>query len=107
LVVKHVIEVGDFSLLITDDWEAQLAARDLIDILDPSSVGLDGVGGKTDQLDTALGELGLELSEGTELGGADGSVVFWVREEDNPVVANKLVEVNGASGGVGLEVRGD
>ena len=104
---SHVIEVGDFSLLITDDWEAQLAARDLVDILDPSSVGLDGVGGKTDQLDTTLGELGLELSEGTEFGGADGCVVFWVREEDNPLVANKLVEVNRASGGLSLEVRGD
>ena len=103
----HIIEVGDFSLLITYDWEAQLAARDLVDILDPSSVRLDGVGGKTDQLDTTLGELGLELSEGTEFGGADGCVVFWVREEDNPLVANKLVEVNRASGGLSLEVRGD
>ena len=103
----HIIEVGDFSLLITDDWEAQLAASDLVDILDPSSVGLDGVGGKTDQLDTTLGELGLELSEGTEFGGADWGVIFRVREEDDPFVTNELVEVDGTVGRFGLEVWGD
>ncbi len=103
----HVIGVCDLALLVTNDWEAQLAARDLIDILDPSSVGLDGVGGETDQLDATLGELGLELCEGTKLGGADGSVVLGVGEENNPLVANELVKVDRALGGLGLEVGGN
>jgi len=37
LVVKHVVEVSNLSLLVANDWESELAARDLIDILDPSS----------------------------------------------------------------------
>ncbi len=64
----------------------------------------NGVGRKANQLDTTLGELGLKLREGAELGGADGGIVFWVGEQDDPVVANELVEVNRALGGLGLEV---
>lgn len=70
-------------------------------------MGLDCVCGQTNQLDTTLGELGLELGEGAELGGADGRVVFGVGEEDDPVVADELVEVDGTLGGFGLEVGGD
>ena len=103
----HVIEICNLALLVADDREAQLAAGDLVNILDPSSVRLDGVGRKTDQLDATLGELGLELCKGTKLGGADGSVVFWVGEQDNPVVANELVEVNGALSGLSLEIGCD
>jgi len=103
----HVIEVCDLALLVTNDWEAQLAAGDLIDILDPSSVRVDGVGRETNQLDAALGELWLELCEGTELGGADGCVVLRVGEENYPLVANELVEVDWALCGLGLEVGGN
>jgi hypothetical protein len=103
---SHVIEVRDLALLVANDREVQVAAGDLIDILDPSSMRLDGVGGQTDQLGVALGELGLQLGEGAQLGGADGRVVLRVGEEDNPVVANELMEVNGALGGVGLKVGG-
>lgn len=67
----------------------------------------EGVGRQTDQLDAALGELGLELGKSTELGGADGSVVLGVGEKDDPVVTNELVEVNGTGGGLGLEVGGN
>lgn len=77
----------------------------LIDIFDPSSVRLNGIGGKPDQLDATLGEFGLELCEGTELGRAHGSVIFWVREENDPVVTDELVEIDGPFGGLSLEVR--
>ena len=60
-----------------------------------------------DQLDAALGELGLELGKGAELGRAHGRVVLGVREQDDPLVADELVEVDGAVGRVGLEVRGN
>lgn len=70
-------------------------------------MAVDRVGRQADELDSTLGELGLEFGEGAELGGADGSVVFGVGEQDNPVVADELVEVNGARGGVGLEVGGN
>jgi len=76
LVVNHVVGVGDLALLIADDGEGQAAPRDLVDVLDPAHVRVDGVGRETDHLDIALGELRLELGEGAELGGADGSVVW-------------------------------
>jgi len=107
LVVKHVIGICDLAVLVADDGEVQRAAGNLIDILDPSSVRLDGVGGQADQLDAALGELRLELCECAELGGADRSVVLGVREEDDPLVADELMEINGTFGGLGLEVGRD
>lgn len=66
----------------------------------------DSVGRKTDQLCTTLGELGLELCESTELGGADRSIIIGVREDDTPFVANKLMEVDLAVGCLSLEVGG-
>jgi len=104
LVVEHVICVRNLAVLVANDWEVQLAAVNLIDILNPSSVRLDRVGGKTDQLDAALGEFRLELCESTELGGTDGSVIFWVGEENDPVVTNELMEIDGAFGRLSLEV---
>jgi len=70
-------------------------------------MGLDGVGRETNQLYATLGELGLKLCKGTELGGANWGVIFWVGEQDNPLVANELVEVNGALSSLSLEVGCD
>lgn len=106
-MVNHVVGEGNLAVLVANDGERDLGASNLIDILDPALVGVDGVGRETNQLGSTLGELWLELREGTELGGADGSVVLGVREEDNPLVANPLVEVDGALGGLGLEVGGN
>ena len=106
-MVKHVVGVSDLALLVADDGEGQLGAGDLINVLDPAAVRLDGVGGQADELCAALGELGLELGEGAQLGGAHGRVVLGVGEEDHPLVADELVEVDVAGGGLGLEVGGD
>ncbi len=67
----------------------------------------EGVGREANQLDAALGELGLEAGHLAELGGAHGSVVLGVREKDGPLVADELMEVDGTRGGVGLEVGGN
>lgn len=67
----------------------------------------EGVGGQTNQLNTALGELGLKLGESTELGSADRGEVLRVGEEHDPVAADELVEVDGTVGGIGLEVGGN
>lgn len=100
----HVISESDLALLVTNDRETQIASRDLVDVLNPSSMALDGVGTETNELYTTLGEFWLEFCESTKLGCADRSVVFWVGEEDNPVVADELVEINWAGRGLGLEV---
>ena len=103
----HIVGIRNLAVLVANYGESQLAAGDLIDVLDPSAVRLDGVGRQADQLDAALGELRLELGEGAELGGADGRVVLGMGEEDDPFVADELVEVDGAGGGFGLEVGGN
>lgn len=105
-MVDHVVCEGDLALLVANDGEGELAARDLVNVLDPARVRVDGVGRETDELGPAARKLWLELCECAELCGADGRVVLGVREENDPVVANELVEVNGASRRLGLEVGG-
>jgi hypothetical protein len=127
-VVKHIVGESDLAFLVANDGELEAGVGDLVDVLDPATVAVNSVGRKTNELDTTLGELRLELSEGTELGGAVGSVVLRVREQDHPLVSDELVEVDGtgnlsvpgaqqkstrqASGhlpvsGVGIEVGGN
>lgn len=59
LLVEHIIEQCDLSLLVAYDWKLELGATDLIDILDPTAMTLDGVGREANELHAALGELGL------------------------------------------------
>jgi len=106
-VVDHVVLQGHLSLLVANNGELQVGARDLIDVLDPSSMALDGVGRQANQLDASSSELWLELCESTEFGGADWSVVLGVGEENDPVVANELVEVDGTCRRLCFEVGGN
>ena len=94
-MVKHVVGESDLALLVANDGELEASLRDLVDVLDPATVAVDSVGRETNELDTTLGELGLKLSESTELSGADRGVVLGVREQDYPVVSDELVEVDG------------
>lgn len=96
LVVQHVVGKSDLPLLVADDRESQLAARDLVDVLYPAAMALDSVGAQTDELDVALSELGLELREGTQLGGADRGVILRVGEQNDPLVADEVVELDRA-----------
>ena len=68
---------------------------------------IHSVGREANQLDAALGEFGFKFRKCPKFGRADGGVVLGVGEEDDPVVANELMEVNGAGSGVGLEVGGN
>lgn len=103
----HVVEEGNLAVLVTNDWELQVAPGDLVDVLDPSRVALNGVRRDADQLDAALGELWLQLGEGAELGCAYWRVVFWMREENDPVVANEIMELDSSLGGVCLKIGRD
>ena len=104
LMIQHVIQVRHLPLLIPNDGKTETGAGYFVDVFDPAGVRVDGVGAQTDQLDVALCEFGLEFREGAQLGRADGGVVFRVREENGPGIADEFVEVDGAIGGVGLEV---
>lgn len=107
LVVDHVVEVGNLALRVGDDGELEVGAIDLVDVLDPAVMGLSSVGTQTNELDTTSSKLGLELGEGTELGGTDGSEVIGVGEKDGPLVIEELVEADGTVGGVGIKVGGN
>lgn len=76
-----------------------------IDIVDPSSMSLDRIRRQSDQFHATLGELRLILCQSRQLCGAHGSVVFRMREQDGPFVANPLMEVDEAQGGLSLEIR--
>jgi hypothetical protein len=67
LVIDHVIEVGNFALLVGDDGEGQVGFCDLVDIRNPLLVRVEGVGTQPNEFDTSLGELGLEFGESAEL----------------------------------------
>lgn len=107
LVVHHIVLVGDLALRVGDDGELELGAGDLVDVLDPGVVRVDVVGAQTDQLHAARGELRLQLSKGAQLRGADWGEVIRVREEDGPLGADELVEVDGTVGGLSIEVGGN
>lgn len=70
-------------------------------------MALNRVCGQTDQFGATLGEFWLKLGECTELGRADWSVILWVREEDDPAVADEVMEVDRASRCLSVEVWGD
>ena len=67
-------------------------------------VVVERVDRQADHLDVALVELGLDLGHVAELGGADRGEVLGVGEQHAPAVAEPLVEVDRALGGLGGEV---
>jgi hypothetical protein len=77
-----------------------------IDIVNPSAMSLDGIRRESDQLHATLGELGLILGQSRQLCGAHGSVVFRMREQYGPFVANPFMEVDEAQGRLSLEIWG-
>jgi hypothetical protein len=103
----HVVLEGNLSLLVADNGECELATRDLIDILDPPAMALNGVCRKADQLSSTLREFGLELRKRAQLGRAYWGVVFGMREQDDPAVTDELVEVDGAVCGFCVKVWGN
>lgn len=106
LVVNHVVSVSNLSLWVGNDWEGQLRASDLVNVLDPSLVGLGTVGRQTNELGVSLLELWLQLGKSTQLSSTNWSKVVWVGEENGPGVTNELVERNWTVGGLGGEVWG-
>ena len=107
MLVKHVIEQCHLPLFVADDWELEVAATDLVDVLDPTAVTLDRVGRKTDEFHSTPGELGLKLGESTELSGTDRSIVLWMGEEDDPVIADEFMEADGTGSRLSIEIGSD
>ncbi len=68
-------------------------------------MALNRIRAQTDELDIPLREFRLELRECAEFGRADGGVVFWVREEDAPALADEVVEVYRCRNVISLRLR--
>src|SRR5215831_8677752 len=77
----------------------------LLDVLGPGLMVGDGIHAQSDDLGVALVELWLQTGHVSKLGGADGSEILRMREQDNPLVSDPLVESDLALGGFGSEIR--
>ena len=104
---KHVVELRDLQCGVADDGVVDLVAADVLDVLLPLAVAVDGVDREADDLGSALRELVLESGDGTEFGGADGSEVLGVRKENGPSVTDPFMEVNRSLGGLSGEIGGN
>lgn len=95
-LIQHPIQLWHCPILISYNGELQPRAIRVqrIDIFDPPFVRGHIVGGKTDELDTPRGEIGVRESNGGEFRGADGSVVVRVGEEDGPRPVEPVVELS-------------
>ena len=94
LVVDHVVQVGHLARLVGDDGEREVRLGDLVDVLDPFLVRVEGVGTQPNELDTSLVELGLELGERTKL----GSVMST--KETSRLTKGKHEQEKGVEGGI-------
>jgi len=101
---EHVVELGDGEGGVADEGVVDLEATDVLDVLGPLAVAVDGVDGEADDLCAALRELAFEASHGAEFGGADRGEVLGMGEENGPAVSDPFMEVDGALGGVGGEI---
>lgn len=103
---QHVVQVQHFQLLVSNDGELELGpiSHHFLDVLDPLLVRGDPFRQQPNQLDASLVELRLQLGEGAQFGGAHGGEVGGVGEQDGPLVADPVVEVDFPLGGVDVEV---
>ena len=81
---QHVVELGHREVAVGDDRVVDLRALGLLDVFEPARVALARIDAQADELDIALGELGLDLGHVAELGGADGREILGMREQDRP-----------------------
>ena len=119
MVVDHVVEVSNFARFVGNDRESQIAARNLVDILDPFLMRVQSIGTQSNKFDSTFLEFRLEFGKGAELersvqkqagksnlGSAHGSEVLGVGEQDNPSVSNEIMELDVSLSSIRLEIRG-
>ena len=70
-------------------------------------MGVNGIDRKADGLYVSLVPFGLELGHGAQFGGADRGEVLRVAEQHAPRVAEPVVKLDLALGGLGGEVWGN
>ncbi|OIQ77435.1 hypothetical protein GALL_408660 [mine drainage metagenome] len=91
---------------IVDDREVRRRAGEMLDVALPLPMLFDIVDRYAHHLGVALGELGGELGDGTELGRANRGEVLRVGEQDGIAVADPLVQLDLTGSGIGGEIGG-
>jgi hypothetical protein len=102
----HVICKSDLAVFVANDGEGHCNASNLIDIVDPSAVSLDGICGESDQFHPTLRKLRLILRQSRKLSGAYRGIILGMREENGPFVTNPLMKVDEAQCRLSLEIWG-
>src|SRR5215468_7985270 len=103
--MDHVVGLRDMKVRVADHRIVDRGPLRFLNILHPRLVVADWVDADADDLGVALVELGFELGHVTQLGRAYGREILRVREQDRPLVPDKLVEPDRTFGGFRREVR--
>src|SRR5215470_13575918 len=102
---KHVVELRDLEIAISDDRIIRSVALRLLDVVRPSRMLVDRVDREADDLDAAFVELRLDLGHVSELGRANRGEILRMREQHAPGAAYPLMKANAALRRVGFEIR--
>jgi len=111
LLVKHIIEGGDFPVLVGNDGELHVgwsvSSAEVVDIFDPLVVVFEAIGRNSNEFNIALSKVISAASDLAELSGADGCKVSGMREENRPRVADPFVELDGSNSSLCFKIRGN
>src|SRR5215469_3431637 len=89
---QRPVELGHAQIGVGDDGISGPRALGLLDVIKPRIVVRDRIHRQADELHVPALELGAQLRDGAELGGAHRGEVLRVREQHRPRVTDPLME---------------
>src|SRR6266849_3802211 len=101
---KHVVQLRNLEVRVADHRVVGRGTLRLLDVLRPLLVVLHRVHAQADDLRVALVEFGFDARHVAELGRAHRGEVLGVGEENHPLVADPLVEIDRTLGRLRGEV---
>src|SRR5215211_5653021 len=92
--MDHVVEFRNLMIRIGDNGKVELRALSLLDVFCPAFMGISGVDAESNHFHAAFLEVRLTARDISELGGANGSEILRVREQNCPAITDPFVEAN-------------
>ena len=105
--MNHAIELANCPIGVCDHGEVNLIALSLFDVFLPPLMGFYGVHGQPDDFHASFVKLWFYFSNISELGCADWSKIFGMREKDSPTASQPVMKVDLTHGSVCFEVGGN
>src|ERR1019366_4102659 len=102
---QHVVQPSHFELRVADHGISYLVALSFFDVRRPLTVATHGVDTKADDLTVPRCKAWFELGHIAQFGGANGSKVFRMREQNGPPIANPFMKVDLTLRGLSGEIR--